>query len=114
MEVKRPFLRKWMFALVAGVMAACLWFGLSEQQRLPGPSDLAASAWRLIGLAVLSFCCGIMVTVGAGHLVQRRPASEALQENEAMRAAQEALLHEKELLATTLASIGDAVIVTDS
>ena len=46
-----------------------------------------------------------------GHIIG---ASKIIHDITELQAAREALVHEKELLSTTLASIGDAVIVTDA
>jgi len=46
-----------------------------------------------------------------GHVIG---ASKIIHDLTELAAARESLAHEKELLSTTLASIGDAVIVTDA
>src|ERR1041384_3132506 len=68
-------------------------------------------AGEIVGLTAYGLSCGLIVYFGARV---RRANDQLLQLFRSTNTLEDALTKEKELLATTLASIGDAVIVTDA
>lgn len=98
---------RWKPGLVAAVIGflGANYFFLTPGHALSGNHE---SFPRLIGYV---FSCGIII--GLGELMhQARDRAE--QESVERKRAQEAVAHQKDLLATTLTSIGDGVIVTDA
>ena len=68
-------------------------------------------AGEIVGLTAYGLSCGLIVYFGAR---MQRANDQLLQLFQSTDILEDALTKEKELLATTLASIGDAVIVTDA
>ena len=101
----------WYGGLGPGLLAASLG-GLAADWYYIGPQHSFGfrSVFDLAALASYTLSCGfILLAMQMMHRAQRRLLAEADQR----KIADEKLLDEKELLATTLASIGDAVIATD-
>lgn len=101
----------WYGALGPGLLAAVLgglaadWFYIGPQHRFG-----VGSAFDLAALASYALACGfILLAMQMMHRAQRRLLAEAAER----KTAEDRLLNEKALLATTLTSIGDAVIATD-
>src|ERR1051325_8702048 len=70
-----------------------------------------SAAGEIVGLTADGLSCGLIVYFGAR---MQRANDQLLQLFQSTDILEDALTKEKELLATTLASIGDAVIVTDA
>src|ERR1051325_4884969 len=77
------------------------------------PTETAAFSvvGEIIGLTAYGLSCGLIVYFGER---MQRANDQLLQLFQSTNTLEDALTKEKELLATTLASIGDAVIVTDT
>ena len=77
------------------------------------PTESAAftALGEIVGLTAYGLSCGLIIYFGER---MHRANDELLQLFQSTNTLENALTKEKELLATTLASIGDAVIVTDA
>src|ERR1041384_2902775 len=77
----------------------------------PTESATFSVVGEIVGLTAYGLSCGLIVYFGAR---MQRANDQLLQLFQSTDILEDALTKEKELLATTLASIGDAVIVTDA
>ena len=77
------------------------------------PTDITAftAIGEIVGLVAYGLSCGLIIYFGER---MHRAHDQLLQLFHSTNTLETALTREKELLATTLASIGDAVIVTDA
>src|ERR1051325_499768 len=78
---------------------------------IPTESATFSVVGEIVGLTAYGLSCGLIVYFGAR---MQRANDQLLQLFQCTDILEDALTKEKELLATTLASIGDAVIVTDA
>ena len=101
----------WYGGLGPGLLAA-IFGGLAADWYYIGPKHSFGirSVFDLAALASYALACGfILLAMQMMHRAQRRLLAEADQR----RTAEDSLTEEKEVLATTLTSIGDAVIATN-
>jgi PAS domain S-box-containing protein len=114
------------FITLYGAVAIAVWYGRWQPAALAGllgyvaarylfftPTEEAAFSviGEIVGLTAYGLSCGLIIYFGE----RMQHANEQLvQLFQSTNTLEDALTKEKELLATTLASIGDAVIVTDA
>jgi len=77
----------------------------------PGESAAVSVFGEIVGLIAYGLSCGLIIYFGERT---QSASDQLLQLFQSTNTLEDALTKEKELLATTLASIGDAVIVTDA
>jgi len=114
------------FITLYGAVAIAVWYGRWRPAALASlvgyvaarylffaPADSAAFTVvsEIVALTAYSLSCGMIVYFGER---MHRANDQLLQVFESANTLEDTLAKEKELLATTLASIGDAVIVTDA
>jgi PAS domain S-box-containing protein len=94
-----------------GTLAAVLGYLAADYLFIPPRYGFAFDAAAIAGLMGYTLCCVVIIYLGE----RMHQANESLiKESRERREIESSLAEEKELLATTLASIGDAVIVTDT
>lgn len=98
---------RWRFALITSVLG----YGLATYFFVGPRNQLSFRLSHLVGLVLYAVSCAIIIYFGER---MHRANARVLEVSASRIQLQDALTSEKELLATTLASIGDAVIVTDS
>jgi PAS domain S-box-containing protein len=114
------------FITLYGAVAIAVWYGRWQPAALASllgylaarylfftPTDSAAFTvfGEIVGLTAYGLSCGLIIYFGER---MHRANEQLLQLFHSTNTLEEALTKEKQLLATTLASIGDAVIVTDA
>ena len=114
------------FITLYGAVAIGVWYGRWQPAAIASllgyvaarylffiPTETAAFSvvGEIIGLTAYGLSCGLIVYFGER---MQRANDQLLQLFQSTNTLEDALTKEKELLATTLASIGDAVIVTDT
>lgn len=114
------------FITLYGAVAIAVWYGRWQPAAvvsllgyigarylffaIPASAALTAVA-EIVGLTAYGLSCGMIIYFGERT---HRANDQLLQVFESANTLEDTLAKEKELLATTLASIGDAVIVTDA
>src|SRR6185369_2212388 len=114
------------FITLYGAVAIGVWYGRWQPAAIASllgyvaarylfftPTESAAFSvfGEIVGLTAYGLSCGLIVYFGER---MQRANDQLLQLFQSTNTLEDALTKEKELLATTLASIGDAVIVTDT
>ena len=114
------------FITLYGAVAIAVWYGRWQPAALASflgyiaarylffaPTDGRAftAIGEIVGLIAYGLSCGLIIYFGER---MHRAHDQLLQLFHSTNTLEDALTREKELLATTLASIGDAVIVTDA
>lgn len=114
------------FITLYGAVAIAVWYGRWQPAALASllgylaarylfftPTETTAftAVGEMVGLIAYGLSCGLIIYFGER---MHRANEQLLQLFQSTNTLETALTKEKELLATTLASIGDAVIVTDS
>jgi PAS domain S-box-containing protein len=94
-----------------GALAALIGFAAADYLFIPPRYAFALDSALVATFAGYSFSCGIIIYFGE---LMRRTNARLQHEVRAREAIQRSLARETELVTATLASIGDAVIVTDS
>ncbi|HKX62759.1 MAG TPA: PAS domain S-box protein [Verrucomicrobiae bacterium] len=93
-----------------GTLAAVLGYLAADYLFIPPRYEFVFDAAALAGLMGYTLCCIVIIYLGE----RMHQANESLiKESRERREIENSLAEEKELLSTTLASIGDGVIVTD-
>ncbi len=100
----------WVSGWFPATLAALTGYAAIEFIFVTMRGDSAVSGQDLVGFAGYSISCGTIILLAE---FMHSANARMLDESRARRHAEFTLAQEKELLATTLASIGDAVIVTD-
>ena len=101
----------WFGGWKPGLLAALLGFAAADYLFLPPRFGFVFNFATLATFAGYSISCGIIIYFGE---MMRRANARLEKEVSERGAMEQGLAQEKERLATTLASIGDAVIVTDA
>ena len=97
---------RWQFATIA----ALLGYAAASYIFIPPRYEISFGLVNFVALISYAVTCSIIIYLGERmHRAQHRFVSVSLSRDQ----VEDTLAREKELLATTLASIGDAVIVTD-
>lgn len=114
------------FITLYGAVAIAVWYGRWQSASLASvlgylaarylfftPTESSAFTYvgEIVGLTAYGLSCGLIIYFGER---MHRANDQLLQLFHSTNTLEEALMKEKQLLATTLASIGDAVIVTDA
>ena len=94
-----------------GVLAALIGFAAVDYLFMPPRYEFTLNSTVLATFGGYSVSCGLIIYFGE---VMRRTNARLKNEAGELEAIKQSLAQEKGLLATTLASIGDGVIVTDS
>jgi len=114
------------FITLYGAVAIAVWYGRWQPAAVasvlgyvaarylfftPGESAAVSVFGEIVGLIAYGLSCGLIIYFGERT---QSASDQLLQLFQSTNTLEDALTKEKELLATTLASIGDAVIVTDA
>jgi len=98
---------RWRLALVAGLLG----YIVAAYLFIPPRNQIAFGLTHAVGLISYAISCAIIIYLGER---MHRAHERVLSVTQSRDQVEDTLAREKELLATTLASIGDAVIVTDA
>ena len=98
---------RWRLAMVAGLLS----YLVASYLFIPPRNQIAFGLAHLVGLISYAVSCAIIIYLGER---MHRAHERVLSVTQSRDQIEDTLAREKELLATTLASIGDAVIVTDA